>query len=325
MPLDHYVSQVHLRNFYSDGGKGPLVGVKKDDLKLFRPWSDAVCRLPNGSTNSYLVEPRVIEAFLERIEPKYNAALEALRSRELDVGDIYTLAGFVAYVMSCSPAAMRMNSAPIAANLELAAKLLDAQGLLPPTPQEIGNTTFTQILDGGFAVFKVDSKYPQAIGISQINEHLFIIGNAKWEILLANAHDGRFFTSDFPIAFGPSYDSRVASKTVPLAPDIAIRIHPQLRDRGKAPDFSFPNFAAVFKRPDSEAIRKLNRAFVRAAETMVFYSAEPAWLLPFVKRNREYRSDATITVAPTPRGDMIVAHQAIVTYKRPVLPRIAHG
>ncbi|MGX9147212.1 hypothetical protein [Mesorhizobium sp. 128a] len=34
MPLDHFVSQVHLKNFYSDGGCGPLVRIKKDDLQI---------------------------------------------------------------------------------------------------------------------------------------------------------------------------------------------------------------------------------------------------------------------------------------------------
>ena len=78
MPLDHYVSQVHLRKFYS-----PVLGdqyaTRKSDLKSFTPKSKDVCRINDGSTNAYLQNDRVIEEFLKVIDPKYNAALDMLK------------------------------------------------------------------------------------------------------------------------------------------------------------------------------------------------------------------------------------------------------
>ena len=61
MPLDHYVSQVHLKNFNS-----PAL----DDLKRFRTKSQDVCRIEDGSTNAYLKENRAIEEFLKDVEPR---------------------------------------------------------------------------------------------------------------------------------------------------------------------------------------------------------------------------------------------------------------
>jgi hypothetical protein len=58
MPLDHFVSQVHLKNFYTDRGR--LVGVKKDNLKKFYAKSENVCRRVDRSTNGYLAEPRAV-------------------------------------------------------------------------------------------------------------------------------------------------------------------------------------------------------------------------------------------------------------------------
>ncbi len=57
MALDHYVSQVHLRQFYS-----PLLGelmhaTKKSDLKSFRCNSKSVCRIEQNSTNRLLKNP----------------------------------------------------------------------------------------------------------------------------------------------------------------------------------------------------------------------------------------------------------------------------
>ena len=54
MPLDHYVSQVHLKNFYSPVLDGLMYGIRKSDLKCFRTKSQDVCRIEDGSTNAYL-------------------------------------------------------------------------------------------------------------------------------------------------------------------------------------------------------------------------------------------------------------------------------
>lgn len=160
MPLDYFIPQVHLRNFYSADDKGRLVAVKKDDLKTFHPWSEDVCRRPDGSTNLYLHEPRAIEEFLKRIEPNYNAALDALRNRAIGVEHVYVIAGFVAYIVSCSPTAMRMNTPHIAATVRSATELLDAQGLIPPVPEAFGNRGLTELLDDGSVKITIDEKYP---------------------------------------------------------------------------------------------------------------------------------------------------------------------
>ena len=69
MPLHHYVSQVHLRKFYSPTLGNRMYATRKADLKAFTPNSESVCRVMNGSTNAYLLKDRVIEDFLKTIEP----------------------------------------------------------------------------------------------------------------------------------------------------------------------------------------------------------------------------------------------------------------
>ena len=101
MPLDHYVSQVHLRQFYSPELVNRMHAIRKSDLKSFTPRSEDVCRISDGSTNEYLQEPRTIEEFLKGIEPKYNAALLAAANGELDHEAIFSIAGFVAFVYLC--------------------------------------------------------------------------------------------------------------------------------------------------------------------------------------------------------------------------------
>jgi hypothetical protein len=50
MPLDHYVSQVHLRNFHSPALGGLMFAIRKSDLKRFRTKSQDICRIEDNST-----------------------------------------------------------------------------------------------------------------------------------------------------------------------------------------------------------------------------------------------------------------------------------
>jgi hypothetical protein len=131
MQFDHYVSQVHLKNFISPALDGKLYAIRKSDLKRFQPRSKDICRIEDGSTNAYLTESRAIEEFLKDVEPRYNASLAKLREDKPDQESIFCVAGFVAYIINCSPAAMRIHSEPLRATLASTATLLDAQGQIP--------------------------------------------------------------------------------------------------------------------------------------------------------------------------------------------------
>ncbi len=80
MALDHYVSQVHLKHWYSPSLGKLMYAIRKSDLKSFTPKSESVCRIDEGSTNKYLEDERAVEAFLKTIEPKYNSSIEKIES-----------------------------------------------------------------------------------------------------------------------------------------------------------------------------------------------------------------------------------------------------
>jgi hypothetical protein len=66
VPLDHFVSQVHLRNFYSPALGDRMYALRKSDLKAFTCRSEDVCRIEEGSTNVYVKEARIIEDVLQK-------------------------------------------------------------------------------------------------------------------------------------------------------------------------------------------------------------------------------------------------------------------
>lgn len=312
MPLDHYIPQVHLRKFYSPALGNRMYAIRKSDLKVFTPRSEDVCRIMDGSTNAYLLKDRAIEDFLKTIEPKYNAALDKLIAGEIDNTCIYTIAGFVAYVIFCSPAGIRIGSEPLKSIVETTAAIIEAQGLLPPPPPQLGGTTLTELLRDGAVKVTIDPKYPQALGSSLIIELAARLGNFKWEILDNAFDDSPFFTSDFPAAIEKTDNRRIQNRIVPLAPNLALRIKPDLTLDEDRMDLSFKNFGYRRRKVGHKEIVKLNCLIVRCAEDSVFYRDDHPWVRPFITKNRHYHVEPHIHRLKTLTGILQVATQRVV-------------
>jgi hypothetical protein len=214
MPLDHYVSQVHLKQFFSPAMGNRLYATKKSDLKSFQCHSKDVCRIEDGSTNAYLINDRAIEEFLRGIEPNYDASISKLRQGAIDQECIAVIAGFAAYVACCAPAAMRIHTEPLIGVLDSTANILDRQGAIERAPPSLGSKSLSELLADGTIRHKVDEKYPQALGISTIVRRVSIWGNSAWEILHNDVADSPFFTSDYPCAGRPARSSGCKFHTV---------------------------------------------------------------------------------------------------------------
>ena len=315
MPLDHYVSQVHLKNFYSLASDSHMHAIRKSDLTRFRCNAQSVCRIEDGSTNAYLREDRSIEKFLVDVEPKYNASVAKLRNGEIDQEYIYAVAGFAAYVACCSPAAMRIHTGPLESILESTATILDRQGLFDKAPAALGGKSLPELLADRTVRFEVDRKYPQAIGIDNIIKQVSIWGNSTWEILLNNDPSSPFFTSDFPMAIEATSDPRVLGRIVPLAPDLAVRIIPNIEMSQAEPDLSFTKFSHSRQILKGYEIRQINRLLVQCAEDIIFHCDDHNWIEGFIAKNRHYRIEPVTIHIPQARGILQWFTQRIVSRK----------
>lgn len=306
MALDHFVSQVHLRKFYSPalGGK-KMYGTKKHTLETFPCGSADVCRIPDGSTNDYLVEPRRVEEFLKFIEPGYNRALDICREGKPDADTVFTVAGFAAYILACAPAAMRLNSHWLAKTVESTASLLEKSKKLPSPPEVLGGKTLAELIERGTIRVDVDKKYPQALGITGILDTALRFGNANWDIIINDESDSPFFTSDFPIAIEPSDDRRILNRLMPLAPDLAIRIRPKIDRPPPDEAVHFPNFRFRRDRPQRKEIREINKRIVQCAEEQVYYRDAHEWVLPFIRKYADYRMESVAEQIPVATGELI--------------------
>jgi hypothetical protein len=312
MPLDHYVSQVHLKKFYSPVLDELMFAIRKSDLEQFRCNAKSVCRIEDNSSNAYLRKDRLIEEFLRYVEPRYNEAVSNLESGTVDQQSILAIAGFVAYVMGCSPAGTRILSDPLRASLETTSAILERRGDLERAPAILGNKTLTELLADGTVHFKIDQKFPQAMATTSIIGWVSVFGNSLWEILCNDEPGSPFFTSDFPIGLELSEDPRVINRIVPLTPNLAIRIRPDIRLSGAKPDLTFQSFRSRKIQLDRQQIAIINRCLVRCAEDTVFYRDDAAWVAPFVAKNSRYRVEGITQQLPHGRGFLNVSTQRIV-------------
>lgn len=159
MALDHYVSQVHLRNFYAKAlNFRKMHAYRKSDGASFICGAEDVCRIDEGSTNQFLTEPRILEEFLRGIEPYYDRSCNAVASGQFSIDDIVILAGFAAFVIGTSPTAMRLGQQSLTHLTQTEIELMDRNGMLDPAPKSLGGKTATELLREGVIKMETDRK-----------------------------------------------------------------------------------------------------------------------------------------------------------------------
>ena len=305
MSLDHFVSQVHLKNFYSPKLGTLMYAIRKSDLKLFTPDAKSVCRIEEGNTNSYLREDRIVEEFLKSIEPRYNAALAKIVEDKIDPECIFVIAGFVAYVSTCSPAAMRIHSTPIKAVVEETARILDSKGSLRPPPPELGGKSLTEFIENRKIRISINPKFPQAIGIQIILSMTKKYGNFNWDILVNPFNDTPFFTSDFPVAIESTKNPHILNRIIPLAPYLSIRIRPNRSNVREQQDYSFSGFRRTIRKLSRSEVVEINRLIVRCAETTVFFRDNYTWVSDFIKKNACFYIENRTEKIPYKKGNLL--------------------
>jgi hypothetical protein len=294
MPLDHYVSQVHLRKFYAPDLNNLLYAVRKRDGFRFTPNSRSICRQDEGNTNRFLNEPRAIEDFLRTVEPNYDQALAALARHEPTRDDIYAISGYIAYVLSCTPAALRLETLPLRRMIEQVGIAMDRAGHLPPMPETLGES-FADALQQGTLNVDVDRMYPHAIGVTQIHSRMKAFANSNW-LILSNPTDRPFLTSDFPLAYGPEGVHPFEYRTFPLSPSLAVQITTTQRSTVVDDEFAFPNFRFGNRELTRREAMEINKMVVRCAEGEVYSSTMSEALHSFITRNSNFRIESTYEI-----------------------------
>lgn len=296
MALDHYVSQVHLKQFLRQTDKKLLNAARKSDLSVFTPRPRDVCRVEDGSTNKYLTDNRAVEDFLKEIEPAYEPCLARVFAGELNWKSRQVFSGFLAYIQTYTPAALRMFDPMTRAMLERTVRLLEESGELEPIdlpelPDWHGKT-MSQLTKEGKVKLNIDLRMPQAMATTQLLKVRQSLASSDVTILKP-AGSSRFLTSDFPSVILAHHQNKFAQRFLPLSPKLGIvfHTHTSIEDREEV-NHRFIEIGA-------RRTQNINDEIIKAAEDLVFSTHKYPWLFDKVKMFRKFRVESvTETVGP---------------------------
>ncbi|MGI8569700.1 MAG: hypothetical protein ACR2KT_11825 [Methylocella sp.] len=108
------------------------------------------------------------------------------------------------------------------------------------------------------------------------------------------------------------------NKIVPLTPNLAVRITPNIDMSGASTDLSFTKFSRTRRLLKSLEICNINRLLVQCAEDIVFYRDKHDWIEKFVAKNRHYRIQTVTSRFPQGTGFLLISSQRIVPQDRGV-------
>ena len=305
MPSDHYISRVYLKKFGTPENRDLMYVILKKTMIKFKDSTRHQCASQNGSTNFYLAKERIVEEFLKEIEPKYDIVLNKIKDGVIDSECIFVISGLIAYIQTCSPTAMRLNSVPLKTTAEIYALAMDASGQLPLPPR--GIESFSELLKSRGLTINVDEKYSQAIGINMILDLINNLGNSNWDILFNPFKNIPFFTSDFPIAIEKVRGRIGINKIFPLSTELAVRINSHFpMPKKQSYDFTFADFRFRTQELKKSEVCRINKLIVRCAESAVYFSDDHRWIPKFVGKNAAYHIEQTVTCFPSIEGGKVL-------------------
>lgn len=319
MPKDHYIAQTYLRQFLDPTRKGQLNCYRKPDGTHFTPPTDKVCCEEGWDTNPFFPkDDRVIENFLQVIEPQWTNSINDIHDLPNLPESKYLMAGYLAVMAACSPTAVRLGGKQLSEQTALTAQMIMKQAQekpehfpeLKPLPSDIYNI-LTQ--KGGIEAI-VDQKYPHALAIKALCDMQWTFFKSHW-IVMFNDTDNLFVTSDFPVCYHyMKPEDTIATRYVPITPRISILIVPSIEEEDRhMPEKidKWPQTITTLNTIKPQHIPTFNRLVVKSAERLVISSQHTEWLPKIVKKFGDWGMQAKTTRIPVPKGHMLLTRYDI--------------
>ena len=230
----------------------------------------------------------------------------------------YELAGYIAFLRSCTPTAKRFNQKSIAGNLEpIAHKVqlstLDKADYLSDKEK----LALLNAIQNKEIETKIDRQFAHAQGMIALEGMTNRYYCSRW-LVLTNETDIPFITSDNPaILYYQDMQQQIAQTYVPLKSSMALLIAPDL-------DMDYPSFEDVKRYSNSEDrfgiikksyVKKFNEAIVKSAERIVLHQKKDDWLEKLVRKYSKWRIEAIVSHIPWGRGIMTITRQQPVKRK----------
>jgi hypothetical protein len=178
-----------------------------------------VCRIWNDDINELFPEaPDVLGTFRRTFEPRWNLAIEKVRSRSLAYVEKTDISGYLANLMTCTPATQRMFGKVSVGSLKRFASFAKDMQLKHGTAEQEVPVEAIEAVEEGKIDFVIDPKYLQAQSIRRLLRFMLHIRNQDW-VVVENRTALPLITSDNPFCVVPFTDLRTPLvRILPLTP-----------------------------------------------------------------------------------------------------------
>ncbi len=310
MSQDHYVARTYLKHFGDSDHGGMLHGYHKPRGDIFPCWPRDVCREWDGDINPTLKDPGLLGAFRGYFEPHWNPSVAQIASGNLRQQDKWAIAGYLANLMACVPAWLRVN---LRSQIDMRGTVVRDSLRAQKNRGAALNETQQQLL----VFLKSGKRLPldpteaKAHAIKDLVDHAWRAYNADW-IILRNDSKQPFITSDNPFAFGWSgYPGEPVRRYLPVTPNLCVCVSfdpARHDDRKLTPELLDEDLKAGPRgtvragtaRPAE--VRQINKLIVQCAEEQIFSSKAFDQLPQLIKKYGRSRLEAECFEAPGPRG-----------------------
>lgn len=305
MTNDHFVARTYLHRFGDPTQKGMLNAYRKIDGEQFPCWPADVCIEWNGDLNpTWLREPALLGDHRKIFEGRWKIAVERLHSKTPSHEDRLVIAGYVANLMTCTPAwrriGVQVNNDHTTGYLIFCKQMQEKHGGNPELP-----TDAIARMEAGEIGIEHDPNFVKAVYTRQLMEHAWGIYHYDWEITENNTPHP-FITSDNPVAIVPSPDIRVSPiRVVALAPSLALSFRAA---EMRLPPFDLalpPRGKLTWRATDAVGARSINKTIAKCAEELVLCSYRSDGLASLVANCAKFRVEAEYVELPAPEPDAI--------------------
>ena len=171
MANDHFVACTYLKRFGDPAQNGMLHAYRKTDGEHFPCWPADVCREWDGDLNfTWLQEPALLGDYRKMFEPLWNIAVEGLLSKAPSDHHRLAIAGYVANLMTCTPAwrrvGVQMHNNHATGYLKFSKRMQEDYGGNPKLP-----TDAIASLQRGEIAIDHDPDYVKALFTRQLIQH----------------------------------------------------------------------------------------------------------------------------------------------------------
>ena len=305
MANDHFVARTYLKHFGDPTRGGILHGYQKSTGRNFPCWPPDVCREWEGDLNPLLIEPALLGDFRKLFEPRWDAAVEALKSRTLGAEDRFAISGYFANLMVCTPAwrrvATTMYNDHAKSFLIFSKQMKEKHGGNPDLPVEA-----IEMLERGEIGLDHDPNYIKAVITRQLMDFAWLTYHSDW-MIIGNATGFPFITCDNPVAVRQSGDLRVPmTRYLSITPGLCISVAYDRARRLPPIDASMPPMGRVkCAQATPQGAKSINRLIVQCAEELVISSGHSAGIKSLVRNCARFRVDAEFVRLPSDEPDAV--------------------